>query len=131
MAQSIFGGDSDDEEFEEPEESPKLKRKSKHREETPKRKRNRQISAPEPQEDTEEPAQANEPSEFDQIIATLKKGRRRRKDRDGDTSWDGVVQQFLMKMDAAAEEDELANRESRPALNKVKMLSDVSTQLRK
>jgi len=77
----------------------------------------------------ESPLPANE---FDRLLQDMKKGRRRRHSTEKSTEdINRMVRQFLDRMEAAAEDDFQANKEKRPAVNKIKMLSEVEVQLEK
>jgi len=73
----------------------------------------------------------NEPNDFDLVIESLKKGHRRRKSDGPPEGSDEFVRGFVTQMDIAAEDDIRANQQHLPALNKVKLLPEVSTQLAK
>ena len=68
---------------------------------------------------------------FDQVLDSLKAGRRRRKNDKADEDVLDMISSFVAKMELAAEEDRAANLNEQLAVNKVKMLSEAVAQLEK
>src|SRR5690242_20016386 len=66
------------------------------------------------------------------MMAKLKgRSKRRRKVEEDMQQAAKLVEHFILQMDGAAEEDDQANRDKRPAIHKLKMLQSVDIQLRK
>ena len=78
-------------------------------------------------EEEEEEPEDSAPADDKRITNLMKKGKRakRSKTEETDERDENAADQLLKEMENAAKEDEKANRESRPAINKLKLLDKV------
>lgn len=116
-------------------EKKKEKKKKRSRDEKKKSRSSKRKKGTEEEDPDAVPEQtlppSNEPNDFDLVIESLKKGHRRRKSDGPPEGSDEFVRGFVAQMDLAADEDVRANQQHLPALNKVKLLPEVSEQLAK